>query len=445
VLGSLSPTVLMLLLVVACGLGAGAAIVASRLRRRPDRAGWTEAHEAATIGAALDAVARAAGASTESAQLDAGLDMLVEVLRLAGEGSNQVVAAILLYDVEGWRIAAARRIEPGDRMRRLYAPSGSVLARAVSEHRSQISTHPQDDPCLAALTSMRGCASAACVPLLAGERLAGLLLAAHPQEQFFQGERLAGIEASGSTLAALHAQSRRLLDVVRDRERLTEIQEEWRKRLSRDLHDGPTQAIAAIAMQLNYAGRLLERDPAAARAELRKSEELARRTTREVRNTLFTLRPLLLESQGLVAAIAQLAEKEREAHGQLVLVDAEADVARGLNPDTQGIIFYLAEEAIRNARKHAQAEHTWVRLTRPSGRLMLEIEDDGVGFNVGSVDANYAQRGSLGMVTMRERAELVGGTLHVDSAEGRGTRIRVLLPLSEAEGRESTSSANEPG
>jgi signal transduction histidine kinase len=248
---------------------------------------------------------------------------------------------------------------------------------------------------------------------------------------FFQGGRAAIIETVGRTLAALYAQSRRSQELGRERRRLTEIQDEWRKRLSRDLHDGPTQAIAAIAMQLNYAGRLLERDPAAAQVEVRKSEELARRTTREVRNTLFTLRPLLLESQGLVAAIAQLAEKEREAHGPLVLVEAEAEVARALDPDIQGIIFYLAEEAIHNASKHAQAEHTWVRLSRSLRQLILEIEDDGVGFNVGAVDADYAQRGSLGMVTMRERAELIGGTLHIDSAEGQGTCIRVVLPLPE--------------
>jgi signal transduction histidine kinase len=423
-------TVALLLFMLGLALGGVAAFAALRRRPAAARRAGTGAGTRSTHPI-LEAMARAAGASTETAQLDAGLDMLVEALHPAVEGATQLVAAVLLVEGEGWRVAAARRMEPADRQRRIFAPPASLLARAVADRQTQVAPLPFDDPCLEALTSLGGCASAICVPLLADDRVTGLLLAAHPQARFFEGARLAVTESAAYALAAVHAQSRRLLDVVRDRERLTEIQEEWRKRLSRDLHDGPTQAIAAIAMQLNYAGRLLERNPAAAQEELRKSEELARRTTREVRNTLFTLRPLLLESQGLVAAIAQLAEKEREAHRQLVLVEAEPDVARGLDPDTQGIIFYLAEEAIHNARKHAQAEHTWVRLTRPSGRLLLEIEDDGVGFNVGSVDANYAQRGSLGMVTMRERAELVGGTLQVDSAEGRGTRVRVLIPLPE--------------
>lgn len=430
---SFSPWILILLLALAFAGGALAVWLAARWRGWRASGQSSEGGVNAPLRAALEAVARVASLSAEAAQLDAGLDLLVEALRLSGEGASQVVAAVLLHDADDWRIAAARRLEPGERGRRLTAPAGSLLARTASERTTQISARPETDPSLSPLTSLRGCTSALCLPLLAEDRLLGLLLAAHPQADFFVGARAGSVETAGRTLAAIYAQSRRSQELAGERARLTEIQDEWRKRLSRDLHDGPTQAIAAIAMQLNYAGRLLERNPAAARDELRKSEELARRTTREVRNTLFTLRPLLLESQGLVAAIAQLAEKEREAHGQLVLVEAPAEVAHALDPDIQGIIFYLAEEAIRNSRKHAQAEHTWVRLSRQAGQLLLEIKDDGVGFNVGAVDAHYAQRGSLGMVTMRERAELIGGTLHIDSAEGQGTCIRVLLPLPEVE------------
>jgi signal transduction histidine kinase len=92
-------------------------------------------------------------------------------------------------------------------------------------------------------------------------------------------------------------------------------------------------------------------------------------------------------------------------------------------------VFFVAEEAVNNARKHAEAEHIWVRMRREGNALVMEIEDDGVGFNVGAVDASYAQRGSLGMVSMRERTELLGGTLSVDSVEGRGTIVRLTVPL----------------
>jgi signal transduction histidine kinase len=97
----------------------------------------------------------------------------------------------------------------------------------------------------------------------------------------------------------------------------------------------------------------------------------------------------------------------------------------------QGVLFYIIEEAVNNARKHAQAEHIWVRLKSNSDVLVVEVQDDGVGFNVGAVDSNYSRRGSLGMVNMRERAEMINGLIKIDSAESRGTRIFVYIPLTE--------------
>ena len=96
------------------------------------------------------------------------------------------------------------------------------------------------------------------------------------------------------------------------------------------------------------------------------------------------------------------------------------------------VIFYIIEEATNNARKHANAPHIWVRL-RPFEKEvgLLEIEDDGLGFDVAAVNKSYDKRGSLGMVNLRERTELVNGLLNIDSAPGNGTRIQVYIPLSE--------------
>jgi signal transduction histidine kinase len=221
-------------------------------------------------------------------------------------------------------------------------------------------------------------------------------------------------------------------DLEQEKERMLEIQEEARKKLARDLHDGPTQSVAALAMRVNFARRLMSRDAEAAANELVKIEDLARRTTKEIRHMLFTLRPLVLESQGLVAALEAMADKMHDTYNQYVIISAESDVVQALEMNKQAVIFYIAEEAVNNARKHAQAANIWVRLKSLEKDLaLLEIEDNGVGFNVGAVDAYYDQRGSLGMVNMRERAELVNGVLRIDSAEGHGTRIRALIPLSE--------------
>jgi signal transduction histidine kinase len=184
-------------------------------------------------------------------------------------------------------------------------------------------------------------------------------------------------------------------------------------------------------MRANFVRRLLERDPKSAGEELFKMEDLARKTTKEIRHMLFTLRPLILESQGLTAALRQLAEKMHETHGQNVIVEAEPGVDDRLEMNHQGVLFYIIEEAVNNARKHAQAEHIWVRLKSNSDVLVVEVQDDGVGFNVGAVDSNYSRRGSLGMVNMRERAEMINGLIKIDSAESRGTRIFVYIPLTE--------------
>jgi signal transduction histidine kinase len=110
-------------------------------------------------------------------------------------------------------------------------------------------------------------------------------------------------------------------------------------------------------------------------------------------------------------------------------VDTDPSVEELLEKNQQGVLFYIAEEAVNNARKHAQAEHIWVRLKANHDTLLLDIQDDGVGFNLGDVEDNYDRRGSLGMVNMRERADMLSGTVRIDSAEGKGTRITVFVPL----------------
>jgi signal transduction histidine kinase len=125
----------------------------------------------------------------------------------------------------------------------------------------------------------------------------------------------------------------------------------------------------------------------------------------------------------------QLAEKIADAHSQEVIVQASPDVAEGLNLNKQTMIFMIAEEALTNARKHAQARHVWVRMARRDDLFIMEVEDDGVGFNLGAMDDGYASLGSLGLVNMRERAELINGLLEIASEPGRGTVVSLQVPL----------------
>jgi signal transduction histidine kinase len=147
---------------------------------------------------------------------------------------------------------------------------------------------------------------------------------------------------------------------------------------------------------------------------------------------LFTLRPLELESQGLVGALQAMAEKTHDTYNQNVIVEADENIVSQLEKSRQTIIFYIVEEAINNACKYAQASHIWVRMRNLNpDTMLLEVEDDGIGFDKDSVEATTEQRGSLGLKNMRERAEMVNGILRIDSKPGKGTLIRVVVPLSE--------------
>jgi signal transduction histidine kinase len=140
----------------------------------------------------------------------------------------------------------------------------------------------------------------------------------------------------------------------------------------------------------------------------------------------------VLESQGLIAALESMAEKMHETFDQNVVIDVDSQVLADLELNKQAVIFQIAEEAVNNARKHAQAGTIWVRLKAVETDVtLLEIQDDGVGFDLKSVDATYDRLGSLGMVNMRERAELLNGFLQLSSQPGQGTRVRVVIPLSE--------------
>jgi signal transduction histidine kinase len=187
--------------------------------------------------------------------------------------------------------------------------------------------------------------------------------------------------------------------------------------------------VAAIAMRINYTRTLLQREPLRVPEELEKIENLARGTTKEIRQMLFTLRPLILESQGLKAALETLVQKLHDADSTLQVHLELDDQVEKLDKDAQGMTFYVVEEAVGNARKHAEARNVWVRTYPDSEDYVVEVKDDGKGFDVGKVQSNYDKRGSLGMINMSERAEVMKAKLSIASAIGQGTRVSMRIPI----------------
>jgi signal transduction histidine kinase len=344
---------------------------------------------------------------------------------------ERLVSAVFLFRGDELKIGSARRFTNADMRVQLHGNEG-ILKRIFDEGEAVLTSDIGYDPELGRIIALRSCTSAYCFPLRSGFNVYGAMLFAHPDPAYFTKERCGLLDIIGRQSVIAVQNARLYQDLVEEKERMVEVQEEARKKLARDLHDGPTQSVAAMAMRINLARRMMSRDVNEATAELVKIEELAHRTTKEIRHMLFTLRPLILESQGLTAALQAMAEKMRETFSQNVIINVDEKLLENLEMGKQGVIFYIIEEAANNARKHANAPHIWVRLRSfESGIGLLEIEDDGLGFDVDSVHKSYDKRGSLGMVNLRERTELVNGLLNIDSAPGKGTRIQVYIPLTE--------------
>lgn len=362
--------------------------------------------------------------------LDMALDLGTAALSDPSNGTADIIGVLFMFEEDQLYVASARGLTQADLRVRLPGQHG-VLGEALEATEARILDQPSGDPELQKIAAVHRCAQVICIPLGVGLEIYGLLLFGHPLQGFFeQADRLELLEVSAQQAMIALQNARLYQELEMEKERISEIQEEARRKLARDLHDGPTQSISAIGMRVNFARRLLERDPKAASDELFKIEELSRRTTKEMRQMLFTLRPLILESEGLVPAFEQLAEKMMETHGQRVHVEAKPGVADDLELGKQGVLFFIADEAVNNARKHAEARNIWIRLRKHEDVLLLDIVDDGKGFDVAEVRTDYEKRGSLGMVNLHERAELVSGILKIDSVPGEGTRVRLIVPMS---------------
>jgi signal transduction histidine kinase len=227
-----------------------------------------------------------------------------------------------------------------------------------------------------------------------------------------EDERLIGLLAAHAAIAIENAR-------LYERSRELSIVEE-RNRLARELHDSVIQQLFGVSLAVESAGTLLERDPGAAVEELERVRTLARGAMDELRAVVFELRPASLEAEGLASALHKHVDVLRRVSDRSIELTL-GDPPR-LAPDASAQVFRIAQEALQNALRHADAGHIEVRLEDGGGRLVLCVSDDGRGFDV----TDGAVRGRrLGLTSMEERAAELGGTLAIDSAEGRGTRVRL--------------------
>ncbi len=324
-------------------------------------------------------------------------------------------------------VAASRGLDRADGSRFIPGRKG-IVAQTLESSDPIPFTRTKQDPELCQFSTLGRMRTGVCYPLASGIDVYGIVILATPSTRLPNQEHVRLMRAfiNQAAIALQNAQLSQNLRIERDR--IIEAEALARAKLARDLHDGPTQSVSALAMRLDFIRLLLDRDPPQAKQELEQAREAVMRVGKDLRGLLFTLRPLTLESQGLSAALKQYEQRLRETDNVPINIQA-GSFGVDLDPNIAATVFAIIEEAVNNARKHGGGASIHVNVHSSGSSLVAVIRDQGPGFDVNAIAANYAERGSLGMVNMRDRARLVEGKLSIDSAPGKGTRVTLRVPL----------------
>lgn len=208
--------------------------------------------------------------------------------------------------------------------------------------------------------------------------------------------------------------------------KVIKAQEEERRRVARDIHDGPAQALANVVFRAEVCDRLMDSDMARAKAELRDLREQVRAVLKETRKLIFGLRPMTLDDLGLVPTIKRLLESMQERTGVVGEARISGQVRR-LDPHIEVSLFRVVQEALNNVEKHAQAKSVVVRIDFRQQAIALLIQDDGRGFDM-TVSAGAEH---FGLTGMKERISLISGEIQISSQPGKGTKVYMNVGLPE--------------
>jgi signal transduction histidine kinase len=209
--------------------------------------------------------------------------------------------------------------------------------------------------------------------------------------------------------------------------RVNTAHEEERARIARELHDSVAQSLLKIIYTAGFALDFLKEDPRLAVEEIEEVQQRAKDCLRELRAIMSNLRPTSLDILGLRETIQRYAEQFEEEYAITTTVDLQG--LESLSPSVELAVFRILQEELTNVRKHSNADSVRIKTERRGDDLYLVVEDDGIGFDPQSLAAEQESGKHLGLVAIRERAELLGGEMTIDSEPGRGTRIIVRIPM----------------
>ncbi|MBI4481742.1 MAG: response regulator [Acidobacteria bacterium] len=231
--------------------------------------------------------------------------------------------------------------------------------------------------------------------------------------------------------ARLYREEREKKETLRELSlRVINAQEEERRRISRELHDEAGQALMSLILHLEMFKTEVPESLSGLRQQLEEATHLTHRAIQDIRRLIADLRPTLLDDLGLVPTLNWYAKNYSKRHQIPVTLDC-GEIKDRLPPELEAVLYRIIQESLTNVAKHAKARNVRIRLQRSAGEVRAWIEDDGMGFDTRRVLQRPRQ--SFGLMGMRERAELVGGKLHIHSEPNQGTRIEVVLPLRPSE------------
>ena len=209
--------------------------------------------------------------------------------------------------------------------------------------------------------------------------------------------------------------------------RVIEAQENERQRLARQMHDGPAQSLTNLILQAEICERLFDNDPVQAKVELGNLKNAVSATFQKTREFIMTLRPMMLDDLGLVPTLKQYVQDFEEKTKLSVNFTVMGRDSR-LPNYTEVTVFRVIQELLTNIQKHAHATHVQVTLDFQNETVVATVEDDGSGFDVAEMQTPTQQRRGLGLPTIQERTEMLGGTVQIESRLGRGTKVRIEVP-----------------
>lgn len=312
-----------------------------------------------------------------------------------------------------------------------------IAGWVFTNRQSAIVSHVRQDPrFFSAIDESLGfhtTSSLLAVPLVAKGEAIGVLevLNKTSKEPFDQQDADLLMALAGQAAVAIK-NARLYRQVQEEKDRIIALEEQVRKDLAREIHDGPAQMLSAIIMHLSVIEDMAVKDPEQTAQEIVLLRGTASKALQQIRSMIFELRPVILQTQGLIAALRSYVKRMSEVEGMTIHAELE-DWPDRLPAKIEEICFSIIQEAVNNVRKHAGASNTWLQVSRQDDRLMINVRDDGQGFEISRLEVLEAQEGHLGLLNMRERAEMVGGELAIRAQPGWGTRVVLTIPLSDSQ------------